>query len=220
MSRIFTIAVFAVAGLLIPTFAIADERVGDPWPLETCVVAGAKLGSMGEPIIKLHEGREVRFCCAGCVGAMAAEPEVYLAKADAEIVKQQLPHYPLDHCIVDRSAKLSDDPEENSHHVIGNRLFILCCAGCEKAIVADPEKYFHALDQAVIAKQRDDYPLDTCPVSGQPVDSAEAIDIVIANQMVRLCCKGCVPKVYERPLIVLDKLAQARGANEIQTTTD
>ena len=51
------------------------SRIGDPWPLETCIVSGEKLGEMGDPIIKLYEGREFRFCCKGCVGKFEKEPE-------------------------------------------------------------------------------------------------------------------------------------------------
>ena len=38
---------------------------------------------MGDPIVITHEGREVRFCCAGCVPKFKAEPAKYLAMLDA-----------------------------------------------------------------------------------------------------------------------------------------
>ena len=49
-----------------PEKAAADKRVGDPYPLTTCPITGEKLGAMGEPVVKLYEGREVRFCCKSC----------------------------------------------------------------------------------------------------------------------------------------------------------
>lgn len=50
------------------------------YPLDTCVVSGKKLGSMGEPFVITHEGTEVRFCCDGCVPMFEKDPAKYLAK--------------------------------------------------------------------------------------------------------------------------------------------
>ncbi len=36
------------------------------YPIDTCVIAGGKLGSMGTPTELVIAGRLVRFCCAGC----------------------------------------------------------------------------------------------------------------------------------------------------------
>lgn len=51
-----------------------------PYPLETCIVAGSKLGSMGEPFVLVHEGQEVKFCCESCKPKFDADPAKYLAK--------------------------------------------------------------------------------------------------------------------------------------------
>lgn len=53
------------------------------YPTDLCVVSGEKLGSMGEPIVIKHEGREVRLCCKGCVKDFNGDPKKYLAKLDA-----------------------------------------------------------------------------------------------------------------------------------------
>lgn len=50
------------------------------YPLETCVVSGEKLGSMGEPFVITHDGTEVRFCCDSCVPKFKKDPAKYLAK--------------------------------------------------------------------------------------------------------------------------------------------
>ncbi|MFT6862821.1 MAG: YHS domain-containing protein [Akkermansiaceae bacterium] len=50
------------------------------YPLDTCVVSGEKLGSMGEPFVITHEGTEVRFCCDSCVPKFKKDPSKYLAK--------------------------------------------------------------------------------------------------------------------------------------------
>ena len=51
-----------------------------PYPLDTCIVSGSKLGAMGEPVILIHQGREIKFCCSGCLPAFKADPDTYLRK--------------------------------------------------------------------------------------------------------------------------------------------
>jgi hypothetical protein len=38
-----------------------------PYPLTTCIISGEKLGGMGDPVVKVYNGRQVKFCCNGCV---------------------------------------------------------------------------------------------------------------------------------------------------------
>ena len=54
----------------------------DTYPLDTCVVSGEKLGGMGDPVKYDYKGREVRFCCQGCVKTFEKEPAKYLKKID------------------------------------------------------------------------------------------------------------------------------------------
>jgi YHS domain-containing protein len=240
MKKFATATAIAIAGMFSPLFAQHDHsarghatatesaaateeptRIGDPWPLDTCVVAGSKLGSMGDPVIKIHEGREVRFCCAGCTGAFESDPGKYLTRADETIIKQQRDFYPLDYCIVDTAEKITDDDAENHLAVIGNRLFVFCCPPCEDTVRAEPAKYIATLDKAVAEKQKADYPLSTCVVSGQPLDAMGGpINVVIANQLVQLCCKGCVSKVEQDPAGILAKVAEARKASESAESTE
>ncbi len=58
--------------------------VAKPYSLETCIVGGAKLGSMGDPVALVHEGQEVKFCCADCKPKFEADPAKYLAKLTVE----------------------------------------------------------------------------------------------------------------------------------------
>ena len=51
-----------------------------PYPLKTCVVSGNTLGSMGDPVTKVHSGQEMKFCCKPCVKKFDANPDKYLAK--------------------------------------------------------------------------------------------------------------------------------------------
>jgi len=54
----------------------------EPYPLETCVVMDSELGSMGDPVSIVYEGRELKFCCEPCVDAFYEDPDTFLAKVD------------------------------------------------------------------------------------------------------------------------------------------
>ena len=63
-----------------PSAAAGTTAVATDYPLETCLVSGEKLGSMGEPVSITHDGREIRFCCDHCIPKFKEDPEKYLAK--------------------------------------------------------------------------------------------------------------------------------------------
>jgi YHS domain-containing protein len=48
----------------------------------TCPVSGEPLGSMGEPIVMTHEGKEVKLCCKSCIKKFEADPAKYAAMVD------------------------------------------------------------------------------------------------------------------------------------------
>lgn len=60
----------------------APAEKAKPYPLETCVISGEKLDSMGKPKIIQYEGREVRFCCAECEKDFRKDPKPALKKLD------------------------------------------------------------------------------------------------------------------------------------------
>ncbi|MEQ8763427.1 MAG: hypothetical protein RL885_05845 [Planctomycetota bacterium] len=51
-----------------------------PYPLEVCIVSDEELGSMGEPVVKVYDGQEVKFCCESCVKSFEDDKASYLAK--------------------------------------------------------------------------------------------------------------------------------------------
>lgn len=53
-----------------------------PYPLETCIVTDNKLGSMGDPVAFVHEGQEIKVCCAPCEKKFKLDPERYLKKLE------------------------------------------------------------------------------------------------------------------------------------------
>ncbi|MCB1207506.1 MAG: hypothetical protein KDN18_24860 [Verrucomicrobiae bacterium] len=67
-----------LAGL---TLTSCDKKTeGGGYPLTNCVVSGEALGSMGDPVVLTHEGREVRLCCDSCIPKFNADPAKYLEK--------------------------------------------------------------------------------------------------------------------------------------------
>ncbi len=63
--------------------AKADKQ--NAYPLDTCVVSGMKLGSMGEPYVHKVGDQEVRFCCKGCLPRFEKDPAKYLKKLEPEV---------------------------------------------------------------------------------------------------------------------------------------
>lgn len=53
-----------------------------PYPLSTCIVTDNDLGSMGDPITRVYNGQEIKFCCSPCVKEFEADPKKYLSKLD------------------------------------------------------------------------------------------------------------------------------------------
>lgn len=70
----------ALFGLALSSCTTATTGSAKPYPLGTCIVSGNKLGSMGTPITKVHQGQEIKFCCEPCVKKFDANPDKYLAK--------------------------------------------------------------------------------------------------------------------------------------------
>jgi copper chaperone CopZ len=51
-----------------------------PYPLDRCIVSDEKLGSMGEPVVFVYEGQEIKLCCKACRKDFDAEPQKFLEK--------------------------------------------------------------------------------------------------------------------------------------------
>lgn len=183
-----------------PEKAVAEKRVGDPYPLVTCPITGEKLGSMGEPVVKLYEGREVRFCCKSCPAKFEKDLAKSLESLDAAIITDQGPIYPLTTSVV-TDKDLPATPSKPYDFVYGNRLIRLGAESEKADFLKDPKKYLAKLDEAVIAAQGKDYPLKTCPVSKEDLGGmGEPVNVVVAGRLVRLCCNGCKKDLMKDPL--------------------
>ena len=70
------VAALALA-LALPACASTPAGV-KPYPLDTCLVTGTKLGSMGDPLVKVYGDQEIRFCCDPCLDAFERDPAKFL----------------------------------------------------------------------------------------------------------------------------------------------
>lgn len=59
---------------------VASTDSAKPYPLDTCLVSGEKLGSMGKPPEIVHEGQQIKFCCKSCIPDFEKDPGKYLSK--------------------------------------------------------------------------------------------------------------------------------------------
>ena len=197
-----------------PTSKPAKKIKSDLYTLATCPISGAKLGAMGDAVVKTYEGREVRFCCAGCISKFEANVKEGFAKIDKQLIKQQVHYYPLDKCIIS-DEKLVEG--EITEYVFNNRLVRLCCTGCIKDLKKDAAKYLKKIDNAIVKKQRKNYPLNTCVVAGGKLGSmGEPVEVIAGNRLVRFCCKGCVPKFNKEPakyIAMIDTAWKAKHAD-------
>jgi hypothetical protein len=177
-----------------------------PFPLLTCPVSGDDLAAVGDAVRLVVDGREVRLCCEGCVEDFKADSERFWGRVDAQIVREQMMHYPLETCVV--SGEPLEDDAINAVH--DSRLVRLCCKGCRSDLADSPERFMRLLDEKIADALREDYPLDECIVSEMELGSmGEPFEIVFANRLVQFCCKGCVGDFHDRPHEHMARLDEA-----------
>ena len=197
--------------ILIGTVSFGQESrptaATDPYTLDSCPVSGKRLGSMGDPVVKVISGREVRFCCAGCVSTFEKDSAKQFKKLDAKLAAEQRRYYPSSKCLIS-NEKIA--PGEAIEVFVGNRLVRLCCGGCEAKLTAKPKKYLARIDKAARKAQRRAYPLKTCLVSGGKLGSmGKPHELFLGGRLIKLCCKGCVGKLHKNPAKFLAKLDAA-----------
>ncbi len=189
------------------------DEFSDPYTLDICPITKLKLGSMGDPVIKEYDGREVRFCCAGCVPKFKKDLKASWKEVDKEMIKDQIPFYPLQTCLI------SDDDLEDGQNatavdfIYNNRLIRVANNSAKEQFYKHPKKYIRKLDEAVKDAQRGDYPLSTCLITKMELGSmGEPHEIVIANRLIRLCCAGCVSSINKDPLTHITTINEAWDA--------
>jgi hypothetical protein len=202
------VAFVTVAALVAFGAEPVDPGVGDPYPLAHCAIVPDVLLDENAEIVTVEE-RELRVCCSDCADQLAANSFGATSQVDERITKQQLPLYPLTTCIVDDKPLFGLG---TVNYVFRNRLFRVCSGKCQVKLEQEPAKFFGKLDYAVIEKQKPDYPLTTCIVSGKPL-AADSLDHVVANQLVRLSSFDQLEQFGRTPGGYLLKLRQAAKKN-------
>ena len=114
------------------------------YPFEECLVSDEALGSMGDPIELVHEGRLARLCCKGCVKSFKKDPATHFANVDRAMMAKQLPTYALKTCPVS-GEPLGDAPTD---FMYGTQLVRTCCKRCKGAVEKEPAKYLAAVKAA------------------------------------------------------------------------
>jgi len=166
------------------------------YPLTTCAVSGEELGSMGEVIDVVTEGRLIRICCKGCAKSIRKDPKKAIAKIDEAVIAQQSKIYPFEICVV--SNEPLDANGKPKDVVYGTRLARFCCGGCAKAFKKNPDKFMAKVDKGLIEKQLASYPLEECLVSGEELGSGSS-SFLYGTRLVRTCCKRCQKAFKKNP---------------------
>ena len=185
----------------------ADDVIGDPYPLTTCAVADRPLAEAAAPVRLVHEGREIRLCCADCAATFRADPAPHLARLDQAIIEAQRP-FASAACAVKRDAGAAG-VDAMSELVVGNRLIPVCSAECRERAESAPAEVLRELDAATITRLGAAYPLTTCVVTGNALKDGEAVDVVMHHRLLRVCCPDCVPTLRENPHAALAQVDAA-----------
>ncbi len=82
MMKIYLTRALAIARLALTTSCATATGSGDviPYTSSICIVTDNKLGSMGDPVVKVYGNQEVKFCCRPCVKEFEEDKERFLAK--------------------------------------------------------------------------------------------------------------------------------------------
>ena len=118
--------------------------------------------------------------------------------ADAKVIAQQLPSYPLTTCPISKEPLEAGKSFSLVHE---GRLVRLCCKDCVAGFKKDPAPILKSIDEAVVKAQSASYPLKTCPISGEELGGSMGapVDVVQGTRLVRLCCKSCTKGLAKDP---------------------
>jgi Cu+-exporting ATPase len=67
---------------------MSNANYTTPYPLDTCLVSGTKLGSHGDPFRLVYNGQEILLCCKGCLSKFESNAEHYIAELATKIAQR------------------------------------------------------------------------------------------------------------------------------------
>jgi len=90
-------------------------------------------------------------------------------------------------------------------------LALFVAVAASTSVVAQVDATGAATDEAkAIAQQLPSYPLTTCPVSKEPLDSmGKPMDMLHEGRLVRFCCKSCVKEFKKDPAPIFKAIDEA-----------
>mgnify|MGYP000134051330 CR=1 FL=1 len=209
---------YFVANAKMGIYEVADEPAAKApatkaeiaYPFNTCPISGGELGGMGDPIVMVYDGREVKFCCAMCIPTFEKDLKASFKALDQKIIDSQIKFYPMTTCLVSDEPIQGENTDEPINFVYKNRLIQTCCKMCISKFKKNPEAYIAKLDQAVIAQQSKMYPLTSCPISGEELGSmGDPIQVVYQGRLVKFCCSMCIPQFEADPIPTIAKIDAA-----------
>lgn len=81
--RTTTARILCAALLLAPITALGAESKPKPYTLEKCIVSDESLGDMGEPVVFVYKGQEIKLCCKECRNDFDKDPAKFIKKLEA-----------------------------------------------------------------------------------------------------------------------------------------
>jgi len=150
----------------------ADNSGAAPGDNAIDPVCGMSVDVAGAKHRHHHAGADYYFCSAGCRTKFIADPQKYLAKADAGASATPSSPAPMKADDPGKSAKdpvcgMSVDPVKTAHRTTHQGTeYVFCCAGCRTKFIADPQKYLNKPDKAVMKADEPAPPgtIYTCPM--------------------------------------------------------
>lgn len=118
-----------------------------PYPMDTCVISGEKLGSMGDSYVLVEGDQEVQLCCKSCKKDFEKDKKANLAKIEA--AWKTVKPYPLSGCVVSDEEL---DAKQAVGAVVEGREFRFCCKSCLKDFKKDTAKFIKKFDEAARKK--------------------------------------------------------------------
>lgn len=105
-----------------------------------------------------------------------------------------------------------DAPVQRMHD---DRQFLFASEDSAEEFEADPSRFVPAVDEKLTQTQREGYPMETCPITGEPLTAmGEPVETLIGHRLVKLCCAGCLDKASADPEATLAKLDAAVVAQQ------
>lgn len=219
MKLISSIGLVLITASLLSLRAVSDDRERSAeekavvaaeipnYPLKSCVVSNRPLNVGEGPFDLVVEGHLFRVCCLGCTETARTKAKEIRGAIERAVISQDRAHWPLKKCPV--SGEPYDETKAKPVELVhGTRYVKLCCESCVMAFEYDPAVFMAEIDAAYIASQQKDYPLKTCPISGEPLGE-EPVDLLYGTTLVRLCCKGCMGAFDKKPGVVIEKVQKA-----------